>query len=161
MTRWLLAVLLLAVPDVALARPNHRAAPMVATVAPLPAPEQVMLAASGGRSVDVSVLSARRARGVVLFGHGYGGQPIAYARLIERLWRAGYSVVAPLSLDSFAGPLKGQVEPQRAFATRIEDMRLVRGYIARRFARQPVVLAGHSFGSLMALIGAGAKTPAG
>src|SRR5690349_7959058 len=38
---------------------------------------------------------------------------------------------------------------------------VARGYAAKAFPGQPQVLAGHSYGSLFAMIGAGAKSPAG
>ena len=140
--------------------PKQIASPTSAPAA-LPAATHIVLPASAGRSVDLSLWIAPAAKGVVEFDHGYGGSPAAYSRLILRWVAAGYSVVAPLNLDSQSGPLHGQVDPETVFKTRIEDMMIARGFIAQRFPGQRVILAGHSFGSLIALIGGGASTPAG
>lgn len=152
-----LAALLFVAPS-AVARTPHPPRP-IATASL--APQAIVLPAANGRKLPLSLWLAARPKGVILFGHGMGGTPANYAALIARWVAGGYSVIAPLSADSMANPHHSSIDLQTGFGLRVEDLMMARGYIAQRFAGQKVILAGHSYGSLFALAGAGAITPAG
>lgn len=140
-------------------------APLAAPPDPVPvaavAPQSLELPASNDRKVAVTVWRAARPKGVILFGHRHGGEPTSYQALIDRFVARGYSVVAPLSVDSRAYADRAKFDMPAGFSARVEDLMITRGYIQQAFAGQRVALAGHSYGSLLALIGAGAVTPAG
>ncbi|MBU2270689.1 MAG: alpha/beta hydrolase [Alphaproteobacteria bacterium] len=131
-------------------------------VAQTPAtPTQVALSAPDGRAIDVSVWKAADERAVVVFSHGYNGHPAAYDGIIAEWVEAGFTVVAPLHIDSLRHPLNAQADGPSAFMTRIVDLAAVRGFVKAEHAGQPIVAAGHSFGSLMSMIAGGAVTLAG
>lgn len=153
----LVAALVLAPAGPALARPQ--AAPVPAAAAP--APVQIELAAPDGRAIDVSVWAAADERAVVVFSHGYNGSPAAYRRIVSEWVEAGFTVVAPLHVDSLRHPRHDEFDGPAAFTTRIADLAVVRGFVQARHAGKPMVAAGHSFGSLMSMIAGGAVTVAG
>jgi alpha-beta hydrolase superfamily lysophospholipase len=126
---------------------------LAATHVSLPAPD--------GRTIDVSVWAAADEQAVIVFGHGWGGQPAAYRRIIN-FWTAhGFTVVAPMHTDSMQHPQQAEATPQSIFMTRIVDLAVVRGYVKASHPGKPLIAAGHSFGSLNALMEAGAVTIAG
>lgn len=133
------------------AAPNPFAA--AATHVELPAPD--------GRTIDVSIWRAANERGVVIFSHGYNGSPAAYGRILSKWIEDGFTVVAPLHVDSLRHPRHDRYNGEAAFATRIVDLAVARGFIKATHADKPIIAAGHSFGSLMSFIGAGAVTVAG
>ena len=146
------------------------AAPVLAQAAPaavaapnpfVAAATHVELAAPDGRKIDVSVWQAADERGVVIFSHGFGGSPAAYSRLLSPWVDDGFTVVAPLHVDSLRHPQRASYDGQAAFSTRIVDLAVVRGFLRATHAGKPLIAAGHSFGSLMSLIEAGAVTVAG
>lgn len=129
---------------------------------PIPAtPTQVELSAPDGRKIDVTVWQAPDERGVIVFSHGYSGAPAAYERLLARWVEHGFTVVAPLHVDSTRHPDRARYDPPGAFSTRIADLAVARGFIKATRPGKPIVAAGHSFGSLMSYIQAGALTVAG
>src|SRR5687767_2912607 len=99
----------------------------------IPAMQSIEVAASGGRHVTLKTWRAARPRGVILFGHGMGGAPEAYRGLIDRWVANGYSVVAPLAVDSRAHPDRSRYDLPAGFAARVEDLAIARGFIARTF----------------------------
>lgn len=129
--------------------------------APASAATHVELTAPDGRKIDVSVWQAADERGVVVFSHGYGGSPRAYERILTRWVADGFTVVAPLHVDSLRHPQHDNYNGQAAFSTRLVDLAVVRGYVRAAHAGKPMIAAGHSFGSLMSLIEGGAVTVAG
>ena len=121
----------------------------------------VELSAPGGRAIDVSVWQAPDERGVVIFSHGYNGNPAAYGRILSQWIAEGFTVVAPLHVDSLRHPEHASYDGQAAFATRIADLAVARGFIKATHPGKPIIAAGHSFGSLMSFIEGGAVTMAG
>ncbi|WP_395943705.1 alpha/beta hydrolase family protein [Brevundimonas sp.] len=148
------AVLLAApLPAFALQPTTIEAATTVApTIQSIPAPD--------GRTVSMHVWTAPDEKGVIVFSHGFGGAPEAYDRLLAEWAGHGFTVIAPLHVDS-------QLHPQRradgatAFSTRLMDLGVARAAVEQAHPGKPLIVAGHSFGSLMSLIEAGALTPAG
>lgn len=149
------SILLAAAPAAAFREPNGTAVAAAKTSIELPA--------SKGRKIPLTVwtVPAAASRGVVIFGHGFGSQPAAYGELIAALTGHGYSVVAPLSVDSMAYADRAKFDLRTGLAARIEDLMIVRGFVASTFPGQKVALAGHSYGATMSLIGGGADTAAG
>lgn len=144
------------------------AAPALAQVAAPPAVSpaaapatHVQLPAPDGRTIDVSVWPAADEQAVIIFGHGWGAQPAAYRRIISYWTAHGFTVVAPMHTDSMQHPQQAEQTPQTIFVTRIVDLAVVRGYVKASHPGKPLIAAGHSFGSLNALMEAGAVTIAG
>ena len=132
-----------------------------AAEAPAFAPAQVQLSAPNGRAIDVSVWRAGDEQAVVVFSHGYNGNPAAYERILSEWVEAGFTVVAPLHVDSLRHPLHAEVDGPAAFMTRLVDLAAVRGFVKTEHPGKPIIAAGHSFGSLMSAISGGAVTIAG
>lgn len=137
------------------------ALPQTAPAAPAFAPAQIELIAPDGRVIDVSVWEAAYERAVVVFSHGYNGSPAAYRRILSEWVEAGFTVVAPLHVDSLRHSRHAEFDGPAAFTTRIVDLAVARGYAKAEHAGKPIVAAGHSFGSLMSVISGGAVTVAG
>jgi len=121
---------------------------------------RLSVSAPDGRAVLLDVLTAPDERGVVVFSHGFGGAPEAYRRLLAAWAQHGFTVIAPLHVDSQKHPDR-DATGQVAFVTRLVDLDVARAEAARTHPDKPLIVAGHSFGSLMSLIEAGAVTVAG
>lgn len=147
----------------ACAPPRAAEATVPASVAPsaVAEPSKVELTAPDGRKIDVTVWTAVPERGVVVYSHGHGGRPEAYNRLLSRWVADGFSVVAPLHVDSLAHAQRAQFDGPTGFGARLADLATVRGFVKATHTGKPLIVAGHSYGSLMSMIQAGAVTPAG
>jgi alpha-beta hydrolase superfamily lysophospholipase len=124
-------------------------------------PTQVSLPSPDGRTIDLSVWQAEHERGVIVFSHGWNSRPESYHRILRYWVEHGFTVVAPLHTDSLQHPRHAEGNNQTFFITRVVDMAVTRGFVQMAHAGKPMIAAGHSFGSLMSLIGAGAVTVAG
>lgn len=125
------------------------------------AEQVVRLPASQGRELELKVWAAETPTAIVVFSAGGGGQPSNYERMTRALARKGFTVVAPVHIDALArGDLSGSGGPA-SFASRIEDLAIARGYAKSAHAGLPLVVMGHSFGSMMSSLAIGATTPAG
>ncbi len=124
-------------------------------------PTHVELAAPDGRKIDVSVWLATDERGVIVFSHGAGGRPEAYSRIITEWMAAGFSVVAPLHVDSQSHPDRTAFDGPTSFFARIADLSVVRGYVKTAHSGRPLIAAGHSYGSLLSMMAGGATTAVG
>jgi hypothetical protein len=114
-----------------------------------------VIVVDGGRQLTVRVWRPTRARGVVLFSHGGGADPQAYAPLTSAWADAGFLVLAPVHVESVAHPDRAKYNLQTAFGPRIADMRAVSALAAREAPGKPVVAAGHSYGSVFAAMAGG------
>ena len=123
---------------------------------------QVMrIPASNARELELQVWAVENPTAIVVFSAGGGGQPANYDRLLRALAEKGFTVVAPVHSDALArGDLSGSAGPA-SFAARIEDLAIARGYASATQPGLPVVVMGHSFGSMMSSLAVGAATPAG
>lgn len=119
------------------------------------------LRAPDGRDVPVFVFPAAEERAVVVFSHGFGGDPRSYREIIGGWAQAGFTVVAPLHVDSRRHPGGGRAPGAVAFMTRIADLAVVRDHVRAQHAGKPMAAAGHSFGSLLSLMAGGAVTAVG
>ena len=126
------------------------------------AAEQVVrLPASAGRELEVRVWAASNPTVVVVFSAGGGGQPAAYERMMRALAQEGFTVIAPVHDDALArGDISGSSGPA-SFISRLEDLAIARGYAGATHSGLPLVVMGHSFGSLMSSLAIGASTPVG
>lgn len=124
-------------------------------------PQVLRVPASNSRQLELRVWAVEAPRAVVVFSAGGGGQPADYARMLQAVAAQGFTVVAPVHSDALSrGDLSGSAGPA-SFAARIEDLAIARGYAGGTQAGLPVVVMGHSFGSLMSSLAVGAATPAG
>jgi dienelactone hydrolase len=95
-------------------------------------------------------------KGVVLFSTGHGSWPERYQRLATVLAIEGFAVLAPVHVDSMHYPDRAKFTMQQGFVERLADMRAAADVASSVYPKLPVVAAGHSFGSLIALCEAGA-----
>lgn len=102
----------------------------------------------GGRASEVWVWQATtELKGNILFSHGAQSAPWKYQQLVAFWLAAGYSVYAPLHVDSSDHPLTGDFAGMTSWAARLEDMLALRSHLGDK----PYVAAGHSYGALVAL----------
>lgn len=106
--------------------------------------------------VPASAKCCVKVRGVILFSHGAFSNPGKYSALTERWALAGYAVIAPLHADSEAWPGAKPSQAQSA-PWRIGDMKAALDNLATfgkeanlELAGRPIIIAGHSFGGLIA-----------
>jgi pimeloyl-ACP methyl ester carboxylesterase len=147
---------LLAAPVPALAL---QAAPVEASAVGI-APTNIRIPAPDGRSIPMSVWTAPDEKGVIVFSHGFGGAPTAYQPLLSEWAAHGFTVIAPLHVDSQQHPER-RADGATAFSTRLMDLSVARAMAEHAHPGKPLIVAGHSFGSLMSFIEGGALTPAG
>jgi alpha-beta hydrolase superfamily lysophospholipase len=111
-----------------------------------------------GIAVTYYVWPAENARAVLQLAHGVGEHALRYGPLVERLNAAGYTVYADdhrghgqTGMAQWNGDASklGRLGPGGLRAT-VDDVREVTRIIHRENSGLPVVLLGHSWGSLMA-----------
>ncbi len=131
-------------------------------IAQTPAPPAVETLTVQNRSVELQVWPAEgEPRAVIAFSHGHGGAPAAYHRLLETWQAAGFTVLAPLHVDSLRHPDRASFNGPTGFFARIADMAAVREAARQRAPGKPLIAAGHSYGSLLSAMAGGAVTVAG
>jgi predicted alpha/beta-hydrolase family hydrolase len=140
------ALLLVAQPGVA----QTPAAPAVETLSVQNRPVELQVWPAGGEP-----------RAIIAFSHGHGGAPAAYHRLLEAWQTAGFTVLAPLHVDSLRHPDRASFNGPTGFFARIADMAAVRDAARQRAPGKPLIAAGHSYGSLLSAMAGGAVTVAG
>ncbi|MFT4253838.1 MAG: alpha/beta hydrolase [Caulobacter sp.] len=110
----------------------------------------------GDRDVEMTVVRPAAPKGVVIFSHGAGGWPTPYSALFDLWAQAGFMIVAPLHVDSQKHPKRADYDLRAAFPLRLADLAAATDYAAKAAPDLPMGSAGHSYGSLMSLIRAGA-----
>ena len=130
--------------------------PVSAASAAAPATAVRTVEAEPGRTVDIHVTRPIRIRGAMLFSHGGGTEPSAYAATAAAFAREGWLVLAPLHLDSRAHPRRVAFTDPRGFVTRIADLEAAARLAGTLAPGKPVVAAGHSYGALIATMRGGA-----
>jgi len=131
-------------------------APVAAAPAAIAA-THLMVPSPDGRTIDMSVWTAPQERGVVVFSHGWGGAPASYGRVFSAWADHGFTVIAPLHLDSQQHPQHTD-DSRMAFMTRVMDVAVARGVAGKDHDGKPLIAAGYSFGSLIAMMEGGAVT---
>ncbi len=111
----------------------------------------VPLTVSPTRSTTMATWVPDRVRGVVLLSTGHGSWPERYDDAATAWRDAGFAVIAPVHVDSMHYPDRDKFTMQASFMERIADQRAAAAYAARVWPGKPVVAAGHSFGTLIAL----------
>lgn len=123
--------------------------------------QEVDVLASRGRELTLMIWQAERPTAVIVFSAGGNGNPAAYSRLNGALARRGIVVVAPVHADALSrGDLAGSGGLD-SFISRIEDLAIARQYVRSTYSDEPLVVMGHSFGTMMSSLSVGATTPAG
>lgn len=126
----------------------------LAAAAPALAPLVTELKTPEGRAVSVTEWRAHgRERGVILFSHGAGSSPKYYDRIIGPWVASGWTVLAPMHVDSREHPDTANYPGLSSWKARIEDMRL----LIAKIGDTPFVAAGHSYGGLVATMLGGAQ----
>ncbi len=139
------------------------ASTVVAQTAPVAAAadDVIRLSASQGRELEVRIWRAKKPSAVIVFSAGGNGQPTYYDKMLRALAKKGFTILAPVHADALArGDLKGSGGFD-SFVGRIEDLAITRGYAKSAHADLPMVVMGHSFGSMMSSLAVGTLTPAG
>lgn len=132
-----------------------------APVSPPAGAATVSLAQPDGAASKALVWAAPQTKAVVVFAPGGGGQPARYERLLAAWAKAGFTVVAPVHEDAIARGELGGAGGQQAFGSRIGQLAAARAWARQAHPGKPLVVAGHSFGSMMSLVEAGGILPPG
>lgn len=108
--------------------------------------------AADGRPISVHEWTPERdPRAVVVIAHGMAEHARRYEALAADLTAAGYAVLAHDHLGHGEGAEQlGWFAERDGWATVVDDMRRVVAHAHERWPDQPVVLLGHSMGSLLA-----------
>jgi alpha-beta hydrolase superfamily lysophospholipase len=109
------------------------------------------LRVSATRSTPMWVWQAAAPRGIAVFSHGHGGAPLRYGLIVEQLVRDGWTVAAPLHVDSLSHPDRANFSAQAGFPERINDLNAAIALLQARMPDLPVICVGHSFGTLSSL----------
>jgi pimeloyl-ACP methyl ester carboxylesterase len=132
--------------------------------------DRTIVDASDNRQIGVRLfvppMGRRGKRGVVVFSHGANSSGALYDAMLKPLAAAGFFVIAPTHVDSETNPNRASFGPQMVLETRLRDLALakeMRSELARSVGLTPpqfdlnaVVIAGHSYGALLALYLVGA-----
>lgn len=113
----------------------------------------------GGRQMEVLVSRPALIRGAAIFGHGLGGAPGNYPKLIAALNERGWLVVAPTHFDSLARRDPVRLDDRilfTAFQARVDEQGAAARLAKREAPGLPLVAVGHSFGALFAAMKGGA-----
>lgn len=112
---------------------------------------EVALQVTPERSTKMETWVPAKVKGVVLFSTGHGSWPEKYDAIASAWMAAGFAVIAPVHVDSLHYPDRDKFSREASFGERIADMKAASAYAARTWPGKPVVVAGHSFGTLTAL----------
>ena len=133
--------------------------PPASVVATAPSARHVELPVAG-RTVDVSIFDAVGEPVAAIFlSHGAGSSPERLMPLIAQLQKAGLTVLAPLHGDSLQIPEGEREDIQTAFMSRMAELQAVSAFAQAEYPGLPLGGVGHSYGSLIALLGGGALDP--
>nr|WP_252728569.1 alpha/beta fold hydrolase [Alteromonas sp. C1M14] len=115
-------------------------------------PQQLHLTVAQ-RDVPVWAWVVDDAKGTILFSHGAFSAPWKYSDLIDQWVAAGYSVYAPLHVDSTDHPHNKDYGQADSWPARLQDM----SRVADAFGKDGYIVAGHSYGAYMALVKGGVQ----
>ena len=106
----------------------------------------------GQRTVDVWIWTPdSNSIGTIIFSHGAASAPWKYENLIKPWVQAGYTVYAPLHVDSTDHPDNAKYQGLASWGSRLEDYKaLISAYGTKGY-----IAAGHSYGALLALTAGG------
>ncbi|CAN5242919.1 alpha/beta hydrolase [soil metagenome] len=132
---------------------------LAALAGPALAASEVVTIKAGARDMALTVWRPAKAKGVVVFSHAAGAAPAAYDGLAKTWTAAGFLVVAPMHVDSLSHPSHSDYTLQTAFPLRLEDFGAAAAWSTQAAPGLPRGAAGHSYGSLMAMMQGGAMEP--
>lgn len=121
---------------------------------------QINTLSIGDREVSVWHWQGKNTgKGVILFSHGAASAPWKYDPLIQAWVKHGFTVYAPLHVDSSDHPYQAEYKGIASWRARLEDMQL----LADTYGASGYIAAGHSYGALTALVkgGVNALVPEG
>jgi len=121
-----------------------------------PIPPRVERLTVGKRVTDMTVWDVERPQGIALLSTGHGSWPDRYGPYLSTLRSYGFTVLAPLHVDSMRHPDRAAFTREASFGERVADLRAASAWGLARHPGLPVLAAGHSFGTLTALCLAGA-----
>ena len=91
-------------------------------------------------------------KGTILFSHGAASAPEKYTALIDPWVAEGYTVYAPLHVDSTDHPQHDKYQGMASWTARLQDMQR----LADTYGNDGYIAAGHSYGALTVLVKGGA-----
>lgn len=133
------------------------AAPLLGAASPIRV--ELPMVKVGERDLLLMAMWPDKPKGVVLFSHGAGGAVENYLPLFMAWTAADFTVVAPTHVDSRNHAHAADYDLRQAFPLRIADLAAASDWAKPRWAGLPLVAAGHSYGSLIAMIAGGALEP--
>ncbi len=97
-----------------------------------------------------------KAKGSIIFSHGFGSSPDQYDPFVIPWVNAGYAVYAALHVDSRSHPDTSKYKGMQTWDMRLEDA----SFLANKYGSNGYIAAGHSYGALLSLVKGGvlAKT---
>lgn len=134
---------------------------LLAALPAMAADRTVTVDINAQRQSEISIYSPDFPQGVMIFSHGYGASPDGYIDMLETFKSDGWLVIAPTHIDSLSHPLHDKVEQAETFTARMADLRAAAKLAHEMVPDAPLVMAGHSYGSLFALMSVGSQTLAG
>ena len=114
------------------------------------------------RSVEVRLLPSENpaSQKLLIFSHGTFASHQDYDNILTPLTQAGFQIAVPLHVDSKSHPDHTHYTPQTWAGLRLEDVKLITQHFSEdKNYSGDWVMAGHSFGSMIAQIYGGAGEP--
>lgn len=143
----------------------------VATLSPINQMDIILTDPSDGRTIKVRLFAPpprqRGKRGFIVFSHGANSSGELYDAILAPLAASGFVIAAATHVDSETNPNRALFNQAKVMETRLRDLQILGemrsdlarriGVDARQFDANATLIAGHSYGALLALylVGAG------
>lgn len=115
--------------------------------------ENVVLNSADNYALSLAVFADANAKAVVQIVHGMQEHKERYYQFAEFLLKNGYNVVvSDLRGHGKDAPILGHVADKKGEALILEDQKCIYQYIRERFNDLPVILLGHSMGSIISRV---------
>lgn len=112
--------------------------------------EKVVLLGAENYSLSLSVFEVKKAKAVLQIVHGMEEHKERYYQFAEFLNKNGYTVVvSDLRGHGEDAPLLSHIADKNGAVLLLEDQKQITKYIKERFPELPVILMGHSMGSII------------
>ena len=112
--------------------------------------QEIILTGEGGYSLSVAVFAAKDPKASFQIVHGMEEHKERYYELATYLSEHGYNViVSDLRGHGENAPLLSHIADKNGYELLLKDQRDITEYIQKRFANLPIVLFGHSMGSMI------------
>lgn len=114
------------------------------------AKEEIILSARDGYQLSLAVFEAKNAKASIQIIHGMQEHKERYYPFAEFLSQRGYNViVSDLRGHGSNAPLLSHIADKKGDELILSDQREIRQYIENRFKGLPIILFGHSMGSMI------------